>query len=660
MLAMCPSKLPSRLVKLLSATVLTGMSTSLALAAGDPPLPTPLDQAAFTISSHADLTIRPDRTVRKVIDLRITLQKEAAIRAVGQQQLSYIEGMETLTILEAYTQKQDGRRIDVDPSQIITTDLGSGVNFSFLRDQKVRTTIFPDLSVGDTIVLKAAIDKSQDFFPGHFSDQFVFPRVAPFKDATLTVTIPKEVAVKVQVTGDDVSQTVAEDDAVRRRVITYTSRGTLTDPPGALSFWDREPHILISSLSDHAELGRAYWSAAAPKAVVTPQIQAVADQVTSGLSDRRAQAEALDLWVKRNIRYVAVYIGAGRWQPHPADDVLKNRYGDCKDHAILLAALLAAKGIGSEQVLINLGNAYVLPEVAAKAPFNHAIIYIPELDLYDDPTASHAAFGVLHEQAYDKPVVHGGPAGGRLARTPVMRADDHTSTNRTTINVAADGAVSGETVQIGTGVFATGLRSTATRHQADPGAAASILKSIGVTGVARMTAPSPSDFSEPYALKVAFSYDKKWTLPLAGQRDIPLGAPVQKRPGEFLLNTRLDNRRTTFQCYSGRQIEEVSVTFAEGLPLPQKINGRTVSNRLITYVSSYRQEGRTFIVRREFAAHVPGQVCAPEMENEIAEAIKDVRASMRTRLTFKSAPVSQSKESERDASLAGKGVAAEN
>jgi hypothetical protein len=242
----------------------------------------------------------------------------------------------------------------------------------------------------------------------------------------------------------------------------------------------------------------------------------------------------------------------------------------------------------------------------------------------------------------------------------VMRADDHTSTNRTTVNVAADGTVSGETVQLGTGVFATGLRSTATRHQADPGAAASILKSIGVTGVARMTAPSPSDFSEPYALKVAFSYDKKWTLPLAGQRDIPLGAPVQKRPGEFLLNTRLDNRQTTFQCYSGRQIEEVSVTFAEGLPLPQKINGRTVSNRLITYMSSYRQEGRTFIVRREFTAHVPGQVCAPEMENEIAEAIKDVRASMRTRLTFKSAPVSQSKESERDASLAGKGVAAEN
>jgi uncharacterized protein DUF3857/transglutaminase superfamily protein len=656
---MRPSRFSSRLGKLLSATVLTAMSTSLALAAGDPPVPTPLDQSAFTIYSHADLTIRPDRTVRKVMDLHITIQKEAAIQAVGQQRLSYIEGMETLTILEAYTQKADGRRIDVDPAQIITTDAYSGLMF-FMRDEKVRTTIFPDLSVGDTIVLKAAIDKSQDFFPGQFSEQFIFPRLAPFVDATLTVTIPKDVAVKVQVKGDDISQAIDEDDSVTRHVITYVSRGTLSDPPGALSIWDRESYVLISSFSDHAELGRAYWSEAAPKAKVTPQIQAIADQITGGLTDRRAQAQALDLWVKRNIRYVAVYLGTGRWQPHAADDVLKNRYGDCKDHAILLAALLAAKGIGSEQVLINLGNAYMLPEVAAKAPFNHAIIYIPEFDLYDDPTASQAAFGVLHEQAYDKPVVHGGPAGGRLARTPVMRADDHVSTNRTTIEVAADGTISGETVQIATGMFAAGLRSMATRYQADPAAAASILKSIGVAGTARVTAPSPSDFSEPYQVKVAFSYDKKWALPLAGQRDIPLGAPVQKRPGEFLLNTRLENRRTTFQCYSGRQIEEISVTFADGLPLPQKINGRTVSNRLITYTSSYRQEGRTLIVRREFTAHVPGQVCAPEAENEIAETIKEVRGSLRTRLTFKAAPVTQSKAPERDAALAGQNVAVEN
>jgi transglutaminase-like putative cysteine protease len=657
---MSSSKLPSRLAKLLAATALAGISASLALAAADPPAPAPLDQAAFTISTNTDFTIRPDRTVRKIIDLRIAIQKEGAISSVGQQRLSYIEGMETLTILEAYTQKADGRRIDVDPAQIITSDVGSGI-VMFLRDEKVRTAIFPDLAVGDTIVLRAAIEKNRDFFPGQFADQFIFPRSAPIKNAAVTVTAPKDIAVKVQVKGDDISQTIDEDDSVRRHVITYTSRGTLIDPPGSLSVWDREPHVLVSSFQDHAELGRAYWTEAAPKAAVTPQIQAIADQVTSGITGRRAQAEAIDRWVKRNIRYVAVFIGTGRWTPHTADEVLKNRYGDCKDHAILLASLLAAKGIDSEQVLINLGNAYTLPEVAAKAPFNHAIIYIPEFNLYDDPTASHAGFGVLHEQAYDKPVVHGEPSGGRIARTPVMRADDHVSTNQTTLQIAADGTVSGETVQIGTGVFATGLRSMAVRYQTDPNAATSILKSVGAAGTAPVTAPSTGELAEPYRLNVAFTYDKKWPVPLAGQRDIPVGAPVQRRLGEFLLNTRQDNRRTAFQCYSGRQIEEISLTFADGLPLPQKMIGRTVSNRVLTYISTYRLGGRTLTVRRELTTHLPGQVCAPEAETEIADAMKEVRASLRSRLTFKTpGPISKTKPPERDAANTKEATVAEN
>ena len=50
--------------------------------------------------------------------------------------------------------------------------------------------------------------------------------------------------------------------------------------------------------------------------------------------------------------------------------IVKNKFGDCKDHAILMAALLAAKGIASEQVLINLGDVYTLPETVAPGYFN--------------------------------------------------------------------------------------------------------------------------------------------------------------------------------------------------------------------------------------------------------------------------------------------------
>jgi transglutaminase-like putative cysteine protease len=57
---------------------------------------------------------------------------------------------------------------------------------------------------------------------------------------------------------------------------------------------------------------------------------------------------------------VAVWLGNGGYVPHDAATILENGYGDCKDHVALLGALLKAKGIASEPVLINSGNRYTI------------------------------------------------------------------------------------------------------------------------------------------------------------------------------------------------------------------------------------------------------------------------------------------------------------
>src|ERR1043166_8205191 len=90
-----------------------------------------------------------------------------------------------------------------------------------------------------------------------------------------------------------------------------------------------------------------------------------------------------------------------------------------------MTALLTAKGIASELVLINGGNAHTLDLPATLAALNHVMIYLPEFGRYDDPTASFSSFGALSE-TYDKPAVHLSASGVRLGRTPAMRATDHT------------------------------------------------------------------------------------------------------------------------------------------------------------------------------------------------------------------------------------------
>ena len=190
-----------------------------------------------------------------------------------------------------------------------------------------------------------------------------------------------------------------------RTVFSTGTRGRRRSRSTALSPWDTEPHYIISTFADYRG-GRGRLSRSWPpdKAAVTPRIQAMADEITAGTSDRREQAHRIYDWVSKHIRYVAVVLGNGGYVPHDAAKILENGYGDCKDHVVLLEALLKAKGIASVPALINSGNRYRAPEAATPALFNHVLSYLPEFDLYADSTIGVAPFGTLPADEYGKPV----------------------------------------------------------------------------------------------------------------------------------------------------------------------------------------------------------------------------------------------------------------
>ncbi len=122
------------------------------------------------------------------------------------------------------------------------------------------------------------------------------------------------------------------------------------------------------------------------------QVSELARSICPPGGDRRECLEALARYVKTRVRYVAVEIAEGQWVPTPPQDVLARRWGDCKDKAQLLRALLDAVGIGSHLVLIRAGAA---GEVDADFPwpfsFNHCILVLPEAAVPlrpDDPVAA--------------------------------------------------------------------------------------------------------------------------------------------------------------------------------------------------------------------------------------------------------------------------------
>jgi len=593
------------------------------------------EPASYSLSFDKTITLHADRTAESVSTTRTKILGESALRAVGQQSISYVEGMQTVEIVEAYTEKADGRRIAVDPASIMTRDEASGVNAVYLRDAKARIVIFPDLAVGDSIVLSTRSDTKSGVFPGQYFYNVVFPRQVAFTDSTLQVVAPKDLALNVAVFGEGIEYRATEEADAVRHVVSYHASPRMADEPGATSPLDRDARAFISTFKDYEELGRAYWADASKRATVTPEIQTLADEITAGIAGRRAQAAAIDHWVKVNVRYVAIYLGSGRVVPNDAGAVLKNKYGDCKDQGTLMAALLAAKGIASELVLINGGNAHSLDLPPTLATINHVMVYLPEFALYDDPTASFSSFGVLSE-TYDKPAVHLSANGVRLGRTPPMHAADHTLLTQTKVTIAANGTMSGETKQTATGMFASVARVVASAIESNgpETVAERQLQAFGTPGKGRFDITSPRNLGETYIVKSRFTLNDRFAPPPAGRKIVPIGMPVLGRPGDFLLGTRYQGRKLPFACMAGREVEEIDVTFPDDKPRNIAIPGRKIANRFFTYKSEYRLDGRTLKIRHEFVSLVPNQVCEPEIEVEVEKPMAEVRTSVNSRLAM--------------------------
>ena len=136
------------------------------------------------------------------------------------------------------------------------------------------------------------------------------------------------------------------------------------------------PSVQVSTFQSWDEVGTWYGSLQTEQVKSTPLVQAKAAELTKGLKSNEEKIQAIYNFVSLHIHYVGLSFGIGRYQPHAAEDVLSNEYGDCKDKYTLLASLLRAAGYDSWPVLIN-SSREIDPELPSPGQFDHVIAAIP-------------------------------------------------------------------------------------------------------------------------------------------------------------------------------------------------------------------------------------------------------------------------------------------
>ena len=554
-------------------------------------------------------------TVVRTMHIEVTPLNASSVQNASQQHISYTTG-QTSEILEAFTRKADGTQIPVDPGQIVTQDGLVGAVTSY-TDLKIKLIPFRDLDVGDTVVLTSRITEHEHYLPNQYSFLDSVPPLPAETTVSYQLKTPKSLNVSYDAHGFAYDEQTTDTDITRHWSGTFEPRHIsehdIADPRAIV------PTLAFTTLPSYQALAEVYFAAAGPKAAVTPAIQTLADQITAGKDSDRAKAEAIFDWMTREVQYVGIYFGNGRYVPNDADTILSRRLGDCKDHAALMSALLAAEGIASEQVLINVGPQYTLPQVPVLQAFNHVLLYIPEFAVYADPTAPDTTFGVLNRLEMDKPVLRVSDKGAVLARTPVGNAADNVYRYDTAIALGSDGRSHGETRIEATGEEAQILRDFVAVIEAR-GADTTLEELAHNRGIAggqdfAIAAPSSRDHSLPYRVTTTWTDDQLSHIMEPSWRPMTGLSPVPLDFHHFLGNYDGSTRVNPIVCRPGIIEQNTTIMLPGDVLLPSVPGNVAIEGNGWSFQRWWEVSAQTLRVHSRLTTNVSGRVCNADFIN---------------------------------------------
>jgi hypothetical protein len=456
-------------------------------------------------------------------------------------------------------------------------------------------------------------------FPGNFARRFDLGPHANIEAADIAISMPASMHLAIDPHGLADAGMIRQGQRLRH---SWQWRAQ-----GSGDVW-----LDVSTFPDYPALGQAF--AARARQSPSPETDALAHRLIADVTDRPEQARRLYEWVATNIRYVDVQVGQGRVVPHPVAQILRNRYGDCKDHAALLQALLAAAGIASEPTLISSSHGDELPPVATMAVIDHVILYIPEFRLYLDSTSPFAAFGTLPFSDTGKPVVIADPQGSRVGRTPHLSGSATEVAIRTEVTIDENGAERGQTDTSATGPAATALKETAVdlSIEGPTEAASRMLRANGTPGNGATSYPDPYVHTPDFTVKATYSTGGPILSRAAIWLQIPIGLPQVSRYGALFVSLR--GGTGGHVCYAGHQTEDLRLNlppWARATAVPRDVE---VSGGPLSYRATYRMQRGTILVHRELALDVDRPICSEAEYHALLPVLSAIKQDLESGVTL--------------------------
>lgn len=411
-----------------------------------------LDDNVTTVRENGDL-VRHGRRVVRI--LRPEGRNEGAYARYynGDSKVNYLRGWSITSKGQEYETKSS----DVFESNVSTYEVYS--------DAKVKALRVPGTDVGTVI----GFEYEEQERPYTFHDTWYFQESEPVERSHYELHLASGWRFKSDWVNHKEEKPSEENGSLQwqlndiPRIENEPRRPPSMGLAGSVVFTFFNDKVPGRSFRNWSDIGNWYTQLSSdvrtPSAALSQKVQELAP-ASLPLVQR---IKALSGFAQHDVRYVAIEIGVGGYKPHSASDVFTHRYGDCKDKATVLSAMLAQIGVKSYYIIVNATRGVVTKDLPPSLRFNHMILAIalpdasyskPMPALYQhpklghllifDPTNDVVPFGQIPYYEQDNYGLLVGEQGGELIHMPLSPPESNGVFRNAKLKLSPDGTLQGE------------------------------------------------------------------------------------------------------------------------------------------------------------------------------------------------------------------------
>lgn len=372
--------------------------------------------------------IAADGTLKYRHRLIYRVDTQAAVQGWAENSASWDPWYENPVQLDARILQPDGSFALLDQKTVTDAPVKADDDETY-SSRHVRRAPLPGMAIGSIVEEVQTFDGKAPYFSDGELYRFDFRDNVPVGRERLIVELPASLPYKdqiVELPGLSVTRTVT-DGTLR---VVYEAAAVAASNDSDIDLATNTPvtpRVEFATGKSWAAVAGGYAALVDPQ-TVTAEAQAILPKDLP--AERMARIQAIVKQLHHEVRYTGVEFGAAELTPQRPAAVIQRHYGDCKDKATLLVAMLRAVGIKANLALLLVGPGLdVDPGLPGINQFDHAIVYVPPAapggdPLWIDATAEYFAVGSLPYDDHGRNALIIAPDTSALTRTPEPRPED--------------------------------------------------------------------------------------------------------------------------------------------------------------------------------------------------------------------------------------------